>query len=135
MVQAISLTPCSTAASSNCCKVIAPSAFMTLPIIQGPIPAKFILDMPSFLTPRGIIIPNMLWRKLFLALTFLGFRMALRPQKVKNMVTSSPMEAAPLAIINAAMTLSKSPLNTMIVFLVVSITFPSVVGVWIVDSR
>ena len=49
-----------------------------------------------------------------------GLRRAFNPQKVKNIVTSSPMAAAPLAMMNAAMTLSKSPLKTMTVFLLVS---------------
>jgi hypothetical protein len=71
--------------------------------------------------PLGIILPNMACRTLFLSVvcTFSGLRRMFRPQKVKNMVTSSPMAAAPLAMMKAAMTRSKSPLNRMIVFLVV----------------
>ena len=38
--------------------------------------------------------------------------MALSPQKVKNIVTCIPIEAAPVAIINAAITRSMSPLRT-----------------------
>ena len=43
----------------------------------------------------------------------LPFWMALRPQKVKNMVVSMPMAAAVVAMMNAANTLSMSPLKTM----------------------
>jgi len=37
------------------------------------------------------------------------------PQKVKNIVTFLPLDAAPLAMIKEAIALSKSPLNTTIV--------------------
>ena len=97
---------------------MAPSAFMTLFIIGTPMPAKFIFDMPSLLMPRGIIRPNMPCRNFFSALTFSGLRRAFRPQNVQKMVTSSPMAAAPLAMMRAAMTLSKSPLKRMMVFFV-----------------
>ena len=78
--------------------------------------------------PLGIILPNMDCRVLFLPPlgTFSVLRRMLRPQNVKKMVTSSPMAAAPLAMMSAAMTLSKSPLNRMIVFLVVSTPAPPV---------
>jgi hypothetical protein len=35
------------------------------------------------------------------------------PQKVKNIVASIPIEAAPMAILKAAIALSMSPLKTM----------------------
>jgi hypothetical protein len=41
----------------------------------------------------------------------LSILMALQPQKVKNIDTSIPMAAAPLAIMKTAMALSKSPDN------------------------
>jgi len=44
-----------------------------------------------------------------------GRRSRFRPQNVKNNVTSLPMAAAPLAMINEAIALSKSPLKTTIV--------------------
>ena len=50
------------------------------------------------------------------------------PQKVAKIVTSSPMAAAPLAMMSAAITRSKSPLNRMIVFLVVSTPAPPVLS-------
>lgn len=43
-----------------------------------------------------------------------ALRKALRPQKVKNKVTLPPIATAPLAITNAASTLSSSPENTTI---------------------
>ena len=42
------------------------------------------------------------------------FLMACRPQKVKNMVTSIPEAAAPVAMMKAAIRRSMSPLNTTI---------------------
>jgi len=51
------------------------------------------------------------------ALTLLGLRSRFRPQKVKKMVTSSPMAAAPLAMMKAAIALSKSPLKRIMVLL------------------
>ncbi len=96
-----------------------PASFMAFVIMGAPMPAKFILERPSFLVPFGIILPNIACSVLLpLVSTFSGLRRMLRPQNVAKMVTSSPMAAAPLAMMNAAMTLSKSPLNRMIVFLV-----------------
>ncbi len=68
--------------------------------------------------PRGIIQPNAFCSGFLpLAETRSVRRIALSPQNVKNIVTSSSIAAAPLAMTNAAITLSNSPLNTMIVFL------------------
>src|ERR1035438_5808397 len=96
---------------------------ITLRIIRGPIPAKFIFERPSCSDPLGIIEPNMPWRKPFLCLGAWGLRRRLRPQKVKNIVTSSPIAAAPFAIMKAAIALSRSPLKTISVFLLVSIAY------------
>ena len=102
-----------------------PAALVALRIIGAPMPAMFILESPSFLVPLGIMPPNIFCSVLLPSPeAFSGLRRMLRPQKVAKMVTSSPMAAAPLAMIRAAMTLSKSPLNRMIVFLVVSIRTP-----------
>ncbi|KAF5028382.1 hypothetical protein DSECCO2_659630 [anaerobic digester metagenome] len=90
---------------------------MTPRIILAPIPPMFILESPSFLLPRGIIMPNILDMKSFLTLTFSGLRKTFRPQKVKNMLTLRPMAAAALAMMNEAMALSRSPEKTMIFFL------------------
>ena len=76
----------------------------------------FILDNPSFLLPLGIIIPNA-FSIIFLGVfIFSGFLRTFSPQNVKNIVTFLPIVAAPLAIINDAIALSKSPLNTTIVW-------------------
>src|SRR5664280_2261090 len=118
-VQAMNLTPCSRAESTRSSRDIAPASFMTFFIMGAPAPAKFILERPRCPVPLGIILPNIACRVLFLSLvsTFSVLRRRLRPQNVKNMVTSSPMAAAPLAMMNAAMARSKSPLNRMMVFL------------------
>ena len=71
--------------------------------------------------PRGIIVANAFCSPVLPVVACLsGLRRAFSPQNVKNMVTSSSRAAAPVAMMNAAKTLSKSPLNTMMVFLVVS---------------
>ena len=127
-VQATNLTPCSRALSKSSSSDMPPASFVTFLIIGAPAPAKFILESPSFLVPLGIMRPNMDCRVLFLLppldATFSVLRRMLSPQKVQKMVTSSPIAAAPLAMMSAAITRSKSPLNRMIVFLVVSIRTP-----------
>lgn len=50
------------------------------------------------------------------------------PQKVKNIVTSMPQAAAPVAIVNAAMSRSSSPLNTMNVTLLAGVAMGLAVG-------
>ena len=119
MVQATSLTPCSRALAISSSRDMAFCCFMTFFISGAPMPAKFILDRPSLLgAARHHHAEHALQEALAaVALTFCGLRRRLRPQKVKKMVTSSPMAAAPLAIMRAAMALSKSPLNRMMVFL------------------
>ena len=100
-----------------------PAALVALRIMGAPMPAMFILESPSFLVPLGIIMPNMDCSMDFLPLPpedGPSFLRMLSPQKVQKMVTSSPIAAAPLAMMSAAITLSKSPLNKMMVFLVVS---------------
>jgi hypothetical protein len=47
---------------------------------------------------------------------YFGFLITLSPQKVKNIVTFLPMAAAPFAITNEASALSRSSLNTTMVF-------------------
>ena len=120
-VQAMNFTPCSRADATSSSSDIAPASFMTFFIMGAPAPAKFILERPRWPVPLGIILPNMACRMLFLSFvcTFSVLRRRLRPQNVKNMVTSSPMAAAPLAMMKAAIARSKSPLNRMIVFFVV----------------
>jgi hypothetical protein len=51
------------------------------------------------------------------------FLIACKPQNVKNIVTSIPEAAAPVAIIKAAISLSISPLKTTIESLLFSISF------------
>src|SRR4030043_311199 len=59
-------------------------------------------------TPQEVEQGIILMPPLFLLMMF-------NPQKVKNMVTSIPILAAVVAIMNAAIALSKSPLNTTMV--------------------
>lgn len=58
------------------------------------------------LLPGSIKLIN-LWVN-FLPLSFLPFLITLQPQNVKNIVTSIPTAEAPVAIIKAAIALSKS---------------------------
>ncbi len=83
------------------------AAFMTFFMSTGPSPPKFIFDSPSFSGPFGSIAEKAFCSTLLVACDVAaGFRRALSPQKVKNMVTSSSMATAPLAMMKAAITLS-----------------------------
>ncbi len=85
-------------------------------IKAAPIPPIFILESFSLLIPLGIIIPNMASKKDFFTFCFFVFLSTFRPQNVKNIVTRLPIAAAPLAIMNEAITLSRSPSKTIMVF-------------------
>lgn len=110
IVQAIILMPCSWALASNSEMDITCSDFMTFFIIIWPSPPKLNFDNPSFSGWGGSIIEKPFCRVLLglpVALAPVdGLRSAASPQKVKNMVTSSSMAAAPLAMMNAAITSS-----------------------------
>ena len=87
--------------------------FFIIPlIIFAPTPPIFIRDSPNFTEPRGIKNPNIFSIKLFFNFTLLERRRIFSPQKVKNIVTFLPIAAAPFAIMNAAIVLSRSPENT-----------------------
>ena len=81
-------------------------------IIFAPMPPMFMRERPSLRVPRGIIMPNMRSMSVFLTRTRLGLRRMLSPQNVKKIVTLRPIAAAPFAMMNTAMVLSRSPLNT-----------------------
>ena len=115
--QAISSTPLSWASLIKSSKLSIFLSFIIVRIILAPIPPIFIFESDSFFEPRGIIIANIFEIKFFLILTFSGRRMIFSPQKVKNIVTFRPIAAAPLAIINDAIALSKSPEKTIIFLL------------------
>ena len=115
IVQATSLTPLSIALFISVSRESTFLSFMTFFIIAVPIPPMFILDNLSLLLPSGIIIPNIFSIMDFFGFTAFALRRALSPQKVKNIVTGLPIAAAPLAIMKEASTLSRSPLNTIIV--------------------
>jgi len=85
-------------------------------IMAVPPPSMFILDSFIWSGPAGIIAPNSRSTADLSPLGASSRRSALRPQKVKNMATSSPMATAPLAMMNAASTLSRSPEKMMNVF-------------------
>ncbi len=130
IVQAIILISCSIAVSRICSRESTFCSRMTFFIMRAPMPPMFIRDSPASLGVLGSILPNIFCRADFSSVEAApDLRSALRPQNVKNIVTSSPMAAAPLAMTNAASILSRSPLKTMIVFLVVStVWFPSASG-------
>lgn len=90
--------------------------FMTERIILAPISPIFIFDSASFFEPLGIIVPNIFETIFFFTLTFSFLRMILRQQNVKNLSTLMPIAAAPLAMMNEAIALSRLPLKTIIVF-------------------
>ncbi len=73
-----------------------------------------ICDSVNLDAPCGIMAPNIFSMAFLWRLGGLVRRNALSPQKVKNIETSSPIATAPLAMMNAANTLSRSPENTTI---------------------
>src|SRR5690625_3356779 len=115
IVQATILTP-----SLSAFSIISVSAstfffFMTYWIILDPSPNMFMLEIGSLEADFGIIMLNALSRPDFSFFGAFGSLMTLSPQNVKNMVTSLPMLFAPVAMMNEASALSRSPLNTTIV--------------------
>ena len=89
---------------------------MTSRIISVPMPPIFILESEVWRDPRGIMRLNMRSTRDLRTGMRWSLRSRLRPQKVKNNVTSLPMEAAPLAIMKAAIILSKSLEKMTMVF-------------------
>src|SRR5688572_2961991 len=91
--------------------------FMTFCIIFVPSPQKWNRERGRLSAPPLFSRPN-IWRSQSLAELLAPFRrMALRPQKVKKTVTCIPMAAAPVAMMNAAIARSMSPLNSTMVTL------------------
>ena len=90
---------------------------ITFRIIRVPIPIIFIFDKDNLRLPAGIIIPNILPIVSFFTASARSFRITFNPQKVKNIVTFRPVDAAPFAITNDANALSRSSLNTISVLL------------------
>ena len=92
-------------------------SLMTRFISFGPDAGEVHVRQPQPLRPaRHHRAEHLLHRRLALGRD-LPLAQGVEPQNVKNIVTSSSIAAAPLAMMNAAITLSKSPLKTMIVFL------------------
>ena len=120
--QATTSTPLSIADLISSSRELTFLFFITILIILSPMPSMCMLESLSFLLPLGIIKPNIESITPFFTSTFPGLLSILSPQKVKNSVTFLPIEAAPLAIIKAAIALSKSPLKTTMVLLSFAIT-------------
>lgn len=97
-------------------------------IILGPMPSMFMREGSSLKVPLGIMAQNMRSRAPFATCTFVGLRRMLRPQNVKNSVTLRPIAAAPLAMTNAAIVLSRSPEKMTKVLLWPTFTFAG--SVW-----
>ncbi len=81
-----------------------------LPNIQRPMPPKLKCEGFDFEMSPPYIMPSILPKKVLPVLML--FRIARRPQNVKNIVTFMPMAAAPVAMMNAPNNLSMSPLMT-----------------------
>ena len=109
--QAMNSTPLSMACWRRDSSESTPFSFIRCRIIFAPMPSIFILDNFSFRESDGSIQPNILPKKSFCTAGFRSFLMAFSPQNVKNMVTFSPVAAAPLARTNVAKVLSRSSLN------------------------
>ena len=77
----------------------------------------FILDSLSLPLCVGSIQPNILPKISLVTVGLCCFLITFSPQKVKNMVTFLPVEAAPLAMTKEANALSRSSLKTISVLL------------------
>ena len=114
MVQPISRAPPCWAAAINSARSGTLWSCMTFLIIDAPAPAKFIVDSGRSSAPAGSIADITFSRAVLSRLGASGRRNALRPQNVKKIDTCSPIDSAPLPMMNAAMSLSRSPENTTI---------------------
>src|SRR5574344_958138 len=76
-------------------------------------PPIFIFDNDKALLLEGSIIPNILPKISFSTDGFCRFLITFKPQKMKNIVTFLPVDAAPLAKTNEANARARSSLNTM----------------------
>lgn len=117
MVQAIISMPLSTACCIRLSKLSIRFFFMMRRIIRLPAPPIFIFDSLSFPLWAGSIQPNILPKRSFETVGFRCFLMMSSPQKVKNIVTFRPVDAAPLAMTKEANALSRSLLKTISVLL------------------
>ena len=84
-------------------------------IIRVPKPQKWKRDKGNVSAPPLLKNPNARRSQSTALLDTPGFRMEFSPQKVKNIVTCIPIDAAPVAMMNADMTRSMLPLKTTIV--------------------
>lgn len=121
-------TPCSCAWAMSSSSEAMPFLRIMNRIILGPMPSMFMREGSSLKVPLGIMAQNMRSRAPFATCTFVGLRRMLRPQNVKNSVTLRPIAAAPLAMTNAAIVLSRSPEKMTKVLLWPTFTFAG--SVW-----
>lgn len=83
-------------------------------------PSILSLDSDNFVESEGSIKLNILLQKSFLTFGLWVFFIVLSPQKVKNIDTFLPVAAAPFASTKVAKVLSRSSLNRIKVFPLVS---------------
>src|SRR5450759_710855 len=125
-------TPSVSARSRSSMSLATLFAAIILLNIHRPMPPKLNMDGFDLVMSPPYIMPSILPKRL-LPVGFVFLR-ARRPQNVKNMVTSIPMAAPPVAMMNAPNNLSKSPLMaTIVIFFLRSMTsgissFPPWVG-------
>src|SRR5450759_3567830 len=112
MWQPYILTPSSMARSRSCGRVETLLAPIILPNIQRPIPPKEKCEGFAFSMPPPYIMPSIFPNRVLPVILASARLIARRPQKVKNIVTSLPIAAAPVAMMNAPKSLSMSPLIT-----------------------
>ncbi|OGW47335.1 MAG: hypothetical protein A2V62_06665 [Nitrospirae bacterium RBG_19FT_COMBO_58_9] len=117
VVQAMKCTPRSSAVSMSSGTPGIRFCFMTFCIIFVPRPQKWNRESGRLSAPPVFSRPNIRRSQSFAELDAPFRRMALRPQKVKKTVTCIPMAAAPVAMMNAAIARSMSPLSSTIVTL------------------
>ena len=114
--QAINSTPFSKACWRRDSNESIPFLFMIYRIIFPPIPPMLIFESFSFPELEGSIIPNIFPKISFSVFGLCNFLITFSPQNVKKIVTFCPVAAAPFASTKVAKALSKSSLNMMKVF-------------------
>src|SRR3989338_3763632 len=97
--------------------------FIMIFIMNGPSPSILNLESGRRSAPP-LFIKFIILCRIFLPLVSFFLRRTFSPQKVKNMLTSMPIEAAVVAKMNAASTLSKSPEKTTILNFSFSMLIP-----------
>ena len=103
-------TPIAWAASRSSLGLATPYCLARRPIIQGPIPRKFIFESFRWLMPGRCIADSILCIQFSPVIRFESLTKTWRPQNVTNTRVRTPIAALVEARISVAQTFSRSPL-------------------------